>query len=329
MRTARLISAAGVAGVGVVLAAVWLHQVFAGGRRPDGAPAKVVSVAMLQGVMAKLRPLHRKLAKPAPGDWLYHHREPGQTFAQYVRARPLRPDAIRRVIYIQPLGEFTATRRRIIALTADLVGRYFNLPVKVRPELPLSVVPAEARRTHPTWGDRQILTGYVLEKVLRPRLPKDAFAYVAFTTSDLWPGRGWNFVFGEASLRQRVGVWSLYRYGDPDAGQKQFRLCLLRTLRVAAHELGHMFSMLHCTAYACGMCGSNSLAESDRRPLALCPECMAKVCWATQADPVARYRRLAAFCRANGLSAEAAAYNGFLKALGARPMTTSRPAEGR
>jgi archaemetzincin len=69
-----------------------------------------------------------------------------------------------------------------------------------------------------------------------------------------------------------------------------------------------MFSMLHCTAYECCMCGSNSRQESDGRPLALCPECMAKVCWAAKADPVERYRKLETFCRKNGLDDDAAFY---------------------
>ena len=48
---------------------------------------------------------------------------------------------------------------------------------------------------------KQILTTHVLGEVLKPRLPKDAAAYIAFTASDLWPGEGWNFVFGQATLR--------------------------------------------------------------------------------------------------------------------------------
>ena len=74
--------------------------------------------------------------------------------------------------------------------------------------------------------------------------------------------------------------------------------------------------MLHCTAYECNMCGSNSLTESDRRPSALCPECLAKVCWATVSDPVERYRKLKAFCEKHGLKDEAAFYGRSIKALG-------------
>ena len=282
---------------------------------PATGPSSPLSIQQLQTLMDKLRPLYARLGEPEPGDWLYHHKEPGQTFRQYVASDPVRPVGKRTVIYIQPLGEFTDAQRRIVTLTAEFLGLYFNRPVKVRDDVPLSVIPARARRTHPTWGDKQILTGYVLDEVLRPRLPEDAAACLALTASDLWPGPGWNFVFGQASLTDRVGVWSIYRNGDPSGGEADFRLCLLRTLKTAAHEMGHMFSMLHCTAYECCMCGSNHRQEADRRPVALCPECMAKVCWATGANPAQRLKRLAAFCQAHGLEAQQRFYEKALAIL--------------
>jgi len=121
-----------------------------------------------------------------------------------------------------------------------------------------------------------------------------------------------------------VGVWSLYRFGDPKAGRQAFRLALLRMLKISTHETGHMFSLLHCMAWLCGMCGSNSLPESDRHPLALCPECVAKICCPCRADPVDRYRKLLAFHRANGLTAEADACRRSIDAL--TPAASTRPA---
>jgi archaemetzincin len=262
-------------------------------------------VTGLRAAIEKLRPLAAKLAPPGPHDWLARHDEPGQTFEEYVVSRPVVPRGRRSVIYICPLGDFTKTQRRIVDLTAEFMGRYFDRPVKLMEGVPLSAVPARARRVHPSWGDRQVLATYVLYDVLKPALPADAAAAVALTASDLWPGRGWNFVFGQASLRERVGVWSIYRNGDPDESESAFRLCLLRTIKTATHETGHMFSMLHCTKYECNMCGSNHREESDRRPLALCPECVAKVAWATGADLAGRYRSLEDFARARGLDREA------------------------
>jgi archaemetzincin len=270
----------------------------------------------LDAAIKKLEPLHKKLGKPRPGDWLSQHKEDGQTFNQYLVCRPVMPRGKRNTIYIQPLGDFKAKQREIVKLTADFMKRYFSVPVKIRKDLSLKIIPAKARRRHPAWGMKQILAGYVLDDVLKPRLPKDAAAYIAFTTSDLWPGRGWNFVFGMASLRERVGVWSIYRNGDPTIDEKAFRLCLLRTIKTATHETGHMFSMQHCTLYECNMCGSNHREESDRRPVFCCPQCVAKVCWASRADPVARYRSLAVFFKKHGFETQARFCEKSIKALG-------------
>jgi archaemetzincin len=265
-------------------------------------------VAELRAAIEKLRPLATTITPPGPSDWLARHDEPGQTFAQYLAARPVVPRGKRGVIYIRPLGDFTEAQRRIVDLTADFMGRYFNCPVKLMETVPLSAVPARARRVHPSWGDRQVLTTHVLYDMLKPTLPEDAAAVLALTSSDLWPGRGWNFVFGQASLRERVGVWSIYRFGDPDESEAAYRSCLLRTIKVATHETGHMFSMLHCTLYECNMCGCNHREESDRRPLALCPECVAKIGWATGADLASRYKSLEDFARTHGLTDEAEGY---------------------
>ena len=279
-------------------------------------------VNRLQGVMEKLLPLHTKLGKPRPGDRLDVHAEPGQTFREYLRSNPAVPHGKRRTIYIQPLGDFTDSQRRIITLTAEFMECYFGLPVKTKDDLQLSMIPAKAHRRHPDWGMEQILTTYVLDEILQPRLPDDAAACIALTASDLWPGKGWNFVFGQASIAERVGVWSIYRNGDPHQNDRSFRLCLLRTLKTATHEMGHLFSMQHCTKYECNMCGSNHREESDRRPLALCPECVAKVCWATAANPLKRYKKLAAFSKEQGLSSEAAFYEKSVAALDSLPSTS-------
>lgn len=112
-------------------------------------------------------------------------------------------------------------------------------------------------------------------------------------------------------------MWSIYRNGDPAGDASQRRLCLLRTIKTATHETGHMFSMHHCTSFECNMCGSNHREEADRRPLALCPECLAKLVWATGVNPIARFDSLSQFCRAHGLETEAAFYERSRAALAA------------
>jgi archaemetzincin len=248
-----------------------------------------------------LRPLADPLPAPRPGDWLAEHDEPGQTFAEYRDSRPVRRGDRLGTIYLCFVGEFSEAQRRVLELTRQYLARFFDGPVEVNRHVPLASIPDRARRTHPSWGDPQVLTGYVLHEVLEPERPADALAYVALTAADLWPGRGWNFVFGQADLRERTGVWSLYRNGDPGRGDTAFHLALRRTLATASHELGHILTMHHCTAFRCLMNGSNHQEERDRRPLHLCPVCLRKLCWNLQAEPIPYLAELKAFCRTQGL----------------------------
>lgn len=202
----------------------------------------------LPRVFRKLLPLHQKLDEPKFGDWLASHKEPGQTYFQYLKSRPVRAEPKRRMLYVQPLGDFTPTQRRIVDKTAEFMGVYFGLPVKIREGLSLSVIPDKAQHKAGLVRSEQLLTTYILSDVLKPRLPRDGVALIAITRADLWPGEGWNYVFGQASLGDRVGVWSFNRFGDPEQGEEPFRLCLLRTLKTATHETGHMFSLQHCIA---------------------------------------------------------------------------------
>ncbi len=271
--------------------------------------------AALPPRLQRLVSLHEPLGKPQPGEWLERHQELGQTYRQYTAGNPVRALARHRIIYVQPLGSFNPAERKVIDATAEFLGVYFQLPVQVLEDLPLSIIPAEATRKHPRWGMSQILSTYILRDVLKPRLPDDAVASIAFTGSDLWPGEGWNFVFGQASLEDRVGVWSIYRFGNPAESDTAFRTTLRRTLKTAAHETGHMFSLPHCVYYECCMNGSNHLEEADLQPLWLCPQCLAKLCFATGADPEKRFKDLAAFAAARQMPEEEAFWQKSLRAM--------------
>lgn len=233
------------------------------------------------------------------GDWLDQHPEDGETFEEYLKSNPTLPTAERRSIYIQPIGKFTPEQRSVIETTARYMKAFFNLPIKSLPERPLGKVPKELYRDRYP-NNRQIRTEYFLDDVLPGILPKDAAALICFTNYDLYPGDTWNFVFGQANLVSRVGVWSLWqleRDGDRKADRGKF---LARVLKIAMHETGHMFSMRHCTKYECLMSGTNHLDETDRRPLDTCPECSAKIAWAMRYPLAERYDNLAAFWKAEG-----------------------------
>ena len=277
--------------------------------------ATAYSIKDLREMIPILKPLHEDIHKPGPHDWLANHKEPGQTFEEYLTCQPVTLHGKRNIIYIQPLGDLPGRRKAIVDLSAEFMGIYFGAEVRILKPLSLDLIPENSRRAGRGFGKEQIKSITILDDILKPRVPKDAAAYIAFTATDLYPEDSWNFVFGQASLYNRVGIWSLARYGDPDRNEETFQLCLSRTIKTATHETGHIFSMLHCTKYQCNMNGSNHMVESDSKPLWLCPECLAKTLYATQQGPKERFRKLIEFTRKHKLEEEAKFYEKSLKAL--------------
>jgi archaemetzincin len=144
---------------------------------------------------------------------------------------------------------------------------------------------------------------------LKKRRPLDAFCVLAITMEDLYPDPSWNFVFGQASPQDSVGVFSFARY-DPvfyaEKRRKNFQAVLLRrSCKVLAHESVHMFSLAHCIYFQCLMNGSNHLQESDARPFSLCPVCLRKLQFSIGFDVVDRYQKLLDFYKRVGFENEA------------------------
>src|SRR5262249_38597047 len=83
----------------------------------------------------KLRPLADPLPPPRPGDWLAEHPEPGQTFAEYLDARPVRKSGDLHTIYFCLVGDFSEAQRRILALTEAYLALFFDCPVKVQQQI--------------------------------------------------------------------------------------------------------------------------------------------------------------------------------------------------
>ena len=115
----------------------------------------------LQPTIRKLKPLHKPMGQPQPGEWLHHHKEAGQSFRQYVVHRPVQPTKERGVIYILPIGDFTKEQDKVVKLTAEYMGLFFSLPVKMMEPLPANRIPPGATRKHPVTG-QQFLSTYIL-----------------------------------------------------------------------------------------------------------------------------------------------------------------------
>ncbi len=245
-----------------------------------------------------------KKAAPRPGEWLSRFPEKGRSFRGYVADKPVRAGKGESLAFM-PIGPFEKDARVIFDRTVEFARIWFALEARVLPDCPLP----EGGPTRVHYGQPQYQTTYFLRGLLPRRKPENAVCLFGVTMADLYPGPKWNFVFGEASLYGGVSIWSFARYFESFRGEKDTEASRLRALRRACrlvvHEAGHTFGMLHCVTDRCTMNGSNSLSESDRHPLHLCPECLRKLRWNRGFDVLKRYDALGAFCEKHGLPIEA------------------------
>jgi archaemetzincin len=281
--------------------------------KPPTASERLKAIGFTEGLPENLRKAlepgedFEPIPIPKHGDWLAEHQEDGQTFDEFVNSKTERPDKIHSKIYLQPLGEFPKGQIPLLEKLREYATAYFAMEVKVLPCLTLSDGNLTTR-INPYNQNRQILTTDVLA-ILKKNVPSDAFCVLAITMDDLYPEPSWNFVFGQASLSERVGVYSFARYDPAFYGEKRGKdyekVLLRRSCKVLVHETAHMFGLQHCIYFRCVLNGSNHLKESDSRPVHLCPVCLRKLQYSVGFDVVTRYRNLLSFYQKAGFDDEA------------------------
>ena len=82
------------------------------------------------------------------------------------------------------------------------------------------------------------------------------------------------YVFGEAEVAGNVAVVSYYRLAPERYGLSQDRKLLQeRLVKEAIHELGHAYSLIHCSRQDCVMHASSYVEEIDLKGRGFCQEC--------------------------------------------------------
>jgi len=239
-----------------------------------------------------------KLGEPVFGEWLYSHKEKGQSFKHFMKTPHVVPSKEENIIYLKPIGEFNSVQVKQIELVRQYLQIFFQLETKVLKNVSNDIIPENARRIGDV-GQEQFLAGYILNNVLKEEAPlHKGIALMAITEKDLYPKPEWNYVFGLASYRDRIAVSSIHRMQI----EADFNLCLERLLKICSHEIGHMFGLHHCIVANCVMNGTNSMWETDNHPIRLCSLCQRKLNSGFKYDNKKRLTELEKYFKENNLA---------------------------
>jgi archaemetzincin len=237
-----------------------------------------------------------RLSPPREGEWLARFVEQGETVDEYEAHCKNRRRPGRETIALRPLGPLGARAQAALEPIRAFTAAWFGLDTKLLDVAPL---PSAAYSRERDQHDVTPLLASIVKEV-----GDDELMHAGIADKDLsWTAHVPNYVFGGASLTERVGVYSLERFSRGDPKEPLYRG---RAFKLLAHELGHILSLPHCIYYRCVMNGSNALPETDATPLHLCPVCFEKIRWNLGFDPAPRAAALAKLLREQGLEEDAA-----------------------
>ena len=225
----------------------------------------------------------RELFPPIPrvrrGEWLSEHHERGQSFASFQRRSfAVKPHAYFTTLYMVPFGDFPPAHAPSLTHLADFAAAFFGFPVRVTKRVPLRKV-SDGRRVGME-GQDQLLIEDLYTHLRGRKNPRDCFASIGVTMTDLYPGEEWNFVFGQANLTDGIGAYSFARFGGGDGvfmgegraeplpiSEEERRLLLRRSCKVLCHETGHMLGLkvrggvCYVWLYVCGWVSGSRASE--------------------------------------------------------------------
>ena len=226
---------------------------------------------------------------PGPDDWLSTRQERGQTYKSFSR-RSFKhgPHGHCNTLEVVPIGTFVESESPALADLKAFMEIFFY-GVTVRFTKPVRI--RDVAQTGCLTDDDQLLCPDAMAFLRRRRTPRDVFAQIAVTMVDITPGEGWNFVYGQASMSEGVGIFSFARYGTGAALFKS-------SCKTMAHEVGHILGLKHCIYFHCLLNGNNG---DEYAPIATCPVCLRKLHDACGAfDIVERYKALGMFYEKHG-----------------------------
>jgi len=233
-----------------------------------------------------------RLPKARPGDWLFEREESGQTVSAYQRqikpgGQYLTPHVAMNKILLVPIGKSFSSSigQMFLPLLTRLCSDFFTgFDVETHPTC---VSLKGVTRRENEHGNPQYKIGEIFSKI-NTETSRDHKVYcrLGITLEDIYPNDDYNFVYGQARMIERCGVFSFSRHsplfddGSPSTAtpppatlSKFFRRCV----KTMTHEITHMLGIRHCIYYQCLMNGNNGGGERAAKSSFYCPVCLRKV----------------------------------------------------
>lgn len=164
------------------------------------------------------------------------------------------------------LGAFD---KDVISWISDDIENAFKYPVdvfEVNPDLSDFYSP----------GRRQYDANSILQLVSKMALP-GTVKTIGLLKVDLFIPI-LTYIFGQAVLDGSTAIASIYRLRNELYGLKQnYILQIDRLRKVAIHELGHTFGLIHCLNPVCIMRSSTYVEDIDQKGIHFCKNCQGEL----------------------------------------------------
>lgn len=145
----------------------------------------------------------------------------------------------------------------------------------VKREFPLSVSIEEGRIDLSEFYDpaRRQYNGVKILKRVDSQFSADSAKTLGLFNVDLYIPI-LTYIFGQAILKGRTGIASLYRFSNERYGMDtNDEFILERFQKEVIHELGHTFGLVHCHIPACVMRSSTYVEDIDQKSASFCAGC--------------------------------------------------------
>ena len=246
----------------------------------------------LKKILKTAEDFHNPIYAPEKDDWLSEQEEDGQTFNQFLYDRYNLMSVNRNIIYINPLQEMPQQFLDNLLLYCQS----FFYPMKVKLINIVSLQSLKVKSTINKYSKKiQYNASQINSKTVK-YVPNDAHCMVSILLDDLYPESSWNFVFGLATIKDRVGVFSFARFSSSFEKKNEVvnfdNFLLYCSCSTLTHEICHTFGLEHCIYYTCLMNGCNNMEEAKKQPLYECPVCLRKLHYSIGFDPLERYKQM-------------------------------------